>query len=54
MIVSATTLLRHLSVSEPGAVATGSSAHLNKRNSFGGLQIDPVAIARGSDTFVTR
>jgi len=29
MIVSATTLLRHLSVSEPGAVATGSSTHLD-------------------------
>src|SRR6266567_9154056 len=39
MIVSGTTLSIHLSVSEPGAVATGSSTHL-----------DPVATARGSDT----
>ena len=66
MIVSATTLLRHLSVSEPGAVATGpsdvglgssdvgledSSSALIQQSAISNQQSDdPVATARGTDT----
>src|SRR6266404_3671305 len=52
MIVSATTLLRHLSVSEPGAVATGSSMHLDPvaTTTPAGLPRWGPRFARGSDT----
>src|SRR6266571_9071211 len=52
MIVSATTLLRHLSVSEPGAVATGSSTHLDPVGTTtpAGLPRWGPRFARGSDT----
>src|SRR5207237_8028910 len=52
MIVSATTLLRHLSVSEPGAVATGSSTHLDPvaTTTPAGLPRWGPRFARGSDT----